>query len=313
MATSFSKPLYTNDAVGKRILQQRVQEYDPSAAQSLTTTFADVDGSDYVFTPVSSSSQILYRFSFHESVAASVDLSNSYQLMLDGVVETESIEQSFRETTNIFAHGRNHLEYVVASWGTSAGTLKMQAKEVAAAKLHANYDGTLVRATLTIIEYGTSPVLTNTSLSGKAILQQIITQTTISATDTLTTTYADITGSDHSFTPTSASSEILYEYTFQQCVGVVGEAPFGHYKLVIDGTDENNSRSNAYPSGANAEILVHFTFIKPSWGTSAKIMKVQGREHAASFDTRLHENYYWDGAAVGSIWRDPVLRITEYE
>lgn len=142
---------------GKRIIQDTGPiEYDPSAAQTLTTTFADVNGSDYSFTPVSGSSVLLYRLSFQHSVTAANDGNTNFQLLVDGSVETESICAMSMETTNIFSQQFENYRYTIQSWGTSAKTVKMQAKENAAGvdvKLHATYAGELVRATLQITEY----------------------------------------------------------------------------------------------------------------------------------------------------------------
>jgi hypothetical protein len=142
---------------GKRIIQDTGPiEYDPSAAQALTTTYADVDGSDYSFTPVSASSTIVYKYSFQHSVVAANDGYTYFRLLVDGTAETESEAVMSMETTNVFAQAFETYCYTIQSWGMSAKTIKMQGKENAAGvdvKLHETYPGGLVRATLQITEY----------------------------------------------------------------------------------------------------------------------------------------------------------------
>jgi hypothetical protein len=72
-------------------LQYIVEEFDPSAAQGLTTTYADVDGSSYDFTPVSATSDIIYRYSFMVSSPDTQDIIGYFKLQNEGVDETESM------------------------------------------------------------------------------------------------------------------------------------------------------------------------------------------------------------------------------
>tara|TARA_R110000772_G_scaffold228575_1_gene339292 strand:- start:540 stop:1484 length:945 start_codon:yes stop_codon:yes gene_type:complete len=314
MGTATSQQIF-NNAIGQRVLQQRVQEFNPTAAQALTGSYADVDGSDYAFTPTSANSLIVYKYNFHESVAASVDYGTHYLLMVDGVEETESRQLSSRETTNVYAQGQFTYEKVISSWGTTEKTIKMQANEGSnAAQLHETHTGNLlVRAVLTITEYGTSPVTINSDLSGKSILQQILEPYNPTAAQSLTTTLADIDGSDFTFTPVSASSQILYRYSF--IVATQDLVIIPSFKLFVNAVEETESgvtQSGGDTATYQADDIVNYEHVVDSWGTSAYIMKLQGKEFSASYDTKIHETYYYEGSA-SSVLKRAVLQITEYE
>jgi hypothetical protein len=139
-----------------RILQYVPRPFDPSGAQSATTTYADIDGSSIVFTPVSASSKIIYKYYFQQSLVAGVAIGH-YRFLSDGVVQTES-PRSIVDSRDIIVP----FIYQLDSWGTSARTLKLQGREYTAGnevRWHATYlmDGAistvLVRANLEIIEY----------------------------------------------------------------------------------------------------------------------------------------------------------------
>lgn len=141
------------------ILQTVVQRHDPSAAQNGTTTYADLDGSSISFTPVNASSKILYRYTFYQGNVSGAGV-GSFKLLLDGSEQTESKHSIFDATAGI-GEGYRTFEYLLDSWGTTAKTLKMQAREYLASnevKWHGTMyvDGAatnlLVRAVLTITE-----------------------------------------------------------------------------------------------------------------------------------------------------------------
>lgn len=150
-----------NPPVGKRIIQQILEPFDPVAAQILTDTFADIDGSSFTFTPASPSSQIKYAYSYeYSSIVGTAASSHSVKLLVDGVLEAKSEGDgggvaNFPRTYTIYEH-------VIPSPGIAPITIKMQARRFAAffpVKLHETFvfDGVVAalphQAVLTITEY----------------------------------------------------------------------------------------------------------------------------------------------------------------
>lgn len=144
------------------LLQTVVQQYNPSAAQAMTTTFADVDGSSYTFTPVSASSTIVYTYKFQIGPVAHAWHLHAH-LMVDGVVESESETGYACGDKGVLAgHIYADYTYAIQSWGTTAKQMKLQGMEysgVYACKLHETEQWAgaatpkLRRAVLTITEY----------------------------------------------------------------------------------------------------------------------------------------------------------------
>ena len=145
------------------------------------------------------------------------------------------------------------------------------------------------------------------------------TPTNVNVGQNLTTSYADITGSSIAYTPPSGTLAVIYNFIFEfrQASSHHG---IGHFKLFID-SDEvvdgrqgmsassmlNDQMSYKYviPIGGSANTT---TGRQASW-TSAKTIKMQGREHSSSNTVTLHSTYYWDGAG-SSQFRRPSLIIT---
>lgn len=148
------------------------------------------------------------------------------------------------------------------------------------------------------------------------ILQCVIQEYNPTANQSLTQTHADIDGSDYSFTPKSATSDILYEFSFLLATETGGETVRAHLKLLNNGTLETESETTITPSGTssnNGEIFITYSYIIQSWGTSAQTIKMQGRKFSGSYDTKLHETFSWDGTGSTSKLRRAVLKITEIE
>ena len=129
------------------------------------------------------------------------------------------------------------------------------------------------------------------------------------ATQNATSTYADLDGSSISFTPVSASSKIIYRYVFYQATA--GGNGLGHFKLLLDGTEQTESKFTAFVSlSGYGEGFVGHEYLLDSWGTSAKTLKLQAREYDAANAVKFHETAYVDGA-VSSVLVRAVLTITE--
>lgn len=140
------------------IIQAVVREYNPSAKQALTTSYADVNGSDYSFTPVSATSTIVYTYKFQIAQDnADTIFSVSTKLQVDGVDETESATVHAGGDLGGGLAGYDFVDYTYAiqSWGTTAKTIKMRAKENQTNTETALHSTTVEhrRAVLTITEY----------------------------------------------------------------------------------------------------------------------------------------------------------------
>lgn len=158
--------------------------------------------------------------------------------------------------------------------------------------------------------YGSSDGSTVFLVNGN-ILQTVVQLHNPSAAQTLTTTHADVAGSDYAFTPVSASSNIVYRYSFAWSGD--GGAPIISLKLLVDGTLETESETSlaGNATAAYSGGFCNYEYLIQSWGTSAKTIKMQAREHSASYNSKLHEGHYWDGAVYNKL-RRAVLTITEY-
>tara|TARA_R110000787_G_scaffold19519_2_gene58457 strand:+ start:88 stop:546 length:459 start_codon:yes stop_codon:yes gene_type:complete len=150
-------------------------------------------------------------------------------------------------------------------------------------------------------------IFTSSNVIGKTILQQVLEPYNPSAAQTLTTTYTDIDGSDYSFTPVSASSEIHYEYSLMastpDAVGI------WNMKLMVDGVEETESKGG---QSFDYQDTYDYQYAVPSWGTSAKTIKLQARDYTTAWDVNLHQLKEADGVASSALVR-AVLKITEYE
>ena len=147
-----------------------------------------------------------------------------------------------------------------------------------------------------------------------------ITLSTVSATQALTTSYADITGSSIAYTPPTGATQVIYKYVFVQSAGDASN--IGHYKLFVDSDEVTNFRKTiATHSNFTDSVPVVFTWglniggsavtatgRQASW-SSAKTIKIQGREYNSDYDVNCHQLMYWDGAS-STQFSQPSIGIT---
>ncbi len=149
--------LQTTAAVGgSGLLQHSITRFVPSAVQSLTTSYADIDGSSKVVTPVSATSKIKYSYRFHVSFDGGTRPIGHFRVYRDGVEVT-----GCAKTFSTF-DSQVELVCLIDSWGTTASTLKIAGREWSAgypARVHQSYDwdggvgGPLVHAYVEIEEF----------------------------------------------------------------------------------------------------------------------------------------------------------------
>ena len=141
-----------------------------------------------------------------------------------------------------------------------------------------------------------------------------ITFSNVTAVQALTTSHADITGSSVSYTPPAGTKTVVYTFSFNfHSDGLSG---ISHYKLLIDSTEVTLARrtlASAYDGNHHANLRMNFEYPIlidstlasddianakfKSW-TSAKTIKMQGREYSGSYQASVHKNGWWDGSGA---------------
>lgn len=146
----------------------------------------------------------------------------------------------------------------------------------------------------------------------------------VTAKQTTTTTYADVTGSSFTYTPPSNATRVEYDMIIQNASSA--NRHFNHFKFYLDSDEVVYARTSFGDFTNSYEEPFHFKWILgiggsadtnvgrvASW-TSNKTMKLQVRAYGTSDVTDLHHNVYWDGTAPGGgHLRLPTLTITAYK
>jgi hypothetical protein len=147
-----------------------------------------------------------------------------------------------------------------------------------------------------------------------------ITLANVNATQQLTTTFADVTGSSITYTPPTGTTHLRYLFEFHYTVG--SGSALGNYLLDIDGTEVTNARHVFY--GGGGKINVEYVFLTnassedvakghfTSW-SSNKTIKIQGEEFNSSNTVQLHEIHYWNNTTGAGDIAVPLMTITAYK
>jgi len=140
----------------------------------------------------------------------------------------------------------------------------------------------------------------------------------VTASQTLSTTYADANGSSISYTPPTGTKNVIYEFSFN---GGRGDTyPYAHFKFYIDSDEVTNFRNTL------ASYIGHFGMRTLKWSiniggsavtatgrlaswTSAKTLKIQARDYSASYEAILFNAYEFDGSSSNQ-FQQPQLSIT---
>ena len=146
---------------------------------------------------------------------------------------------------------------------------------------------------------------------------------TTSGSQGLTDSYADITGSKIDYTPPTGTQTVIYEYTFT--VEPASAHNIAHMKLFLDNdsgtaTEVTNARCSlsaeswwisrqtikwAFHIGGSDDDAIGR---RDTW-TSARTIKLQGREYDSSYQMKLNVTHYWDGGGSDQ-FSQPVIGIT---
>lgn len=128
--------------------------------------------------------------------------------------------------------------------------------------------------------------------------------------------YVDLTGSSLSYTPPTGATRVIYRFSWTSYWG--SAHAISHNKFFIDGVEvlyARHSRSGYYHEGkSDFEWTIYIggsgntnTGRQASW-TTAKTMKIQYRSYGGSDIMYQHGSTYWDGGA-GNQFSMPHLTI----
>lgn len=140
----------------------------------------------------------------------------------------------------------------------------------------------------------------------------------VSATQFLTTSFVDTTGSLISYVPPSGTTQVIYSFNYM--AGFNDNHAIASHKFFID-SDEVLYGRTTHGASTNGHFRVTFTWTiniggsadtnvgrLASW-TSAKTLKMQSREYGSSNEATIHSTMYWENTGTGQL-SIPTLTIT---
>ena len=158
--------------------------------------------------------------------------------------------------------------------------------------------------------------------SAIALVNGTETVSDITSATSMSTTFADIPGSEIAYTPPSGTKQVIYKFVFTNSRDGDSQSR-AHFKLLIDGTEVTNARWSDGSGGSagidrynNFEWAINVggtanaaTGRQASW-TSDKTIKLQMREYTSGYESKVHNVYYWDGANNDPQFHQPSIGIT---
>ena len=133
------------------------------------------------------------------------------------------------------------------------------------------------------------------------------------------TTYADLDGSEITYTPPAGATKVVYKVTLHSCQLDAG--PILHYKFYID-SDEVSLARNTCRIGTSTEVISVFEYVieiggvadsatgrLASW-TTPKTLKRQVRCYSTSYRGLVNAFLRWDGVDTTFHFVTPSLTIT---
>ena len=140
----------------------------------------------------------------------------------------------------------------------------------------------------------------------------------VTAVQSMTTSYADLTGSSISYTPPTGTTRVIYRFYFHMGY----DSTYGalHTRFYIDSDEVTDARETHY--GYTLAVKNQFEYTincnassgstaqgdLTSW-TSAKTLKIQAREYNSGNTAVCHSLKLWDGAADTTTVSVPSLTI----
>jgi len=150
------------------------------------------------------------------------------------------------------------------------------------------------------------------------VLSGTYTLENVTGVQNMTTTYTDITGSSITYTPPEGTKNVVYKFSFLHDRHDTN--PLTSFRTYLDDDEIIYRRfSVGMPSSygqmtthvasfqCNASSIDFNTGALTSW-TTAKTIKMQGREHGSSNESKLHETHHFDGSTSDQFYA-PSLEI----
>ena len=134
-----------------------------------------------------------------------------------------------------------------------------------------------------------------------------ITFPNVTASQTNTSSYVDVTGSSIAYNPPTGTTQVHYQFDY--FTAEVDEPQLAHWKFFLDSDEVTKARRSTrftnswaglqtfrwiFNIGGSADTTVGRV---ASW-SSSKTMKLQWREYSGSYNPKLHETVYWDGGSA---------------
>ena len=151
----------------------------------------------------------------------------------------------------------------------------------------------------------------------------------VTSSQTLSTTYATVTGSEIDYTPPAGTKRVKYQLNL--AIEDQGYGGISHYKFYIDDTEIVKAYRNFsfqyngsnYHGQGEAELswvincdadTANTNYGRFTSWTAAKNLKWKARNYDTSYKMRLHFNTWHDGGAASGdyAWTPPILTITAY-
>ena len=145
-----------------------------------------------------------------------------------------------------------------------------------------------------------------------------VTLQNVTSSYTLSSSYADLTGSTISYVPPTGTTMVIYKFSYHH--GVDTNHNISHNKFFID-SDEIVYKRHTIGANAFLENLINIEFSIPIGGSadtntgrvaswsSAKTLKIQNRAYNSSNDAKVHTTSHWDASDSGQ-FHMPSIGIT---
>lgn len=280
------------------------------------------------------------------TLSQSVTNANELRVVLNNVIQEPTTAYTASGTSLTMSEALTssddlYVVYMGKAVGTvnpasgSVGTSQLADGSVSLAKLSASgtkSSSTFLRGDNSFATVGGSNVLEVLTgvCDGRSVTVPSGTYTmpNVTAFQSLTGSYADITGSSIAYTPPSGTTKVIYN--LQAFFSRDGDYPLGHFKFFVDSDEASKFRKTLY--GGTLIIPIDFRYIitiggsadtananVASW-SSNKTLKITGREYTDGSGGSgnhgiMHKMVYWDGTSAsgsgnGSTYIAPTLTIT---
>ena len=140
----------------------------------------------------------------------------------------------------------------------------------------------------------------------------------VTAAQEFTTSFVDVTGSSISYTPPADATQVAYEFNYH--AGFTDNHSINSLKFFID-SDEILYARSTFTASTNLSVRLNFKWVINIGGTtstntgrvatwtSAKTLKIQGREYGSANEGKIHHHNYWENTGTGG-FSMPTLTIT---